>query len=136
MGVPLIIGLGMKSYSKSGIFSPFLLFLLCFFCLATLFTNVKYAYANSSFNDLVNEVAEETGLSKSVAETVVRASFRKITDRMSRDQGTSVPDFGRFYVIERQKTSGKDKDGYSYAPRMIRSPRFTSSKELKKILGD
>jgi DNA-binding protein HU-beta len=126
----------MKAYFKCGILSPFLLFLLCLFCFATFFIRVKYAYANSSFNDLVNEVADETGLSKSVAETVVRASFRKITDRMLRDQGTSVPDFGRFYVIERQKASGKDKDGYSHAPRMIRSPRFTSSKELKKILGD
>ncbi len=90
--------------------------------------------ANSSFDDLIEEVAEETGISKSLSLSVITKTFEKITTRMLEDKGTSVPDFGRFYVQEKQKASEVDKDGFTLAPRMIRVPRCTMSKELREIL--
>jgi nucleoid DNA-binding protein len=91
-------------------------------------------FANSSFDELVKEVAVESGISRSLASEVVRSTFGIITRRMLDDKGTSIPDFGRFYVQEKQKASGKDKDGFTLAPRMVRTPRCTMSKELRTIL--
>jgi nucleoid DNA-binding protein len=108
-----------------------------FFCFL-LFSSciLSPVYANSSFDDLVSEVADEVEISRSLSMKVVRATFRRITERMMEDKGTSVPDFGRFYVQEKQKSTGKDKDGYTLQPRMVRSPRFTVSNELRKILEE
>jgi nucleoid DNA-binding protein len=97
---------------------------------------INSVYANSSFDDLVSEVAEEVEISRSLSSKVVRATFITITKRMMEDKGTSIPDFGRFYAQEKQKSTGKDKDGYTLEPKMVRSPRFTISKELKNILEE
>lgn len=101
-----------------------------------LFFIVSYqlAYANSSFDDLVSDVAQEASISRVMARDILLTTFKVITDRMQEDKGTSIPDFGRFYVQEKQKPSGVDKDGFTTAPRMIRTPRCTMSKELRNIL--
>lgn len=90
--------------------------------------------ANSSFDELARELSVKEGISKPQAKKIVASVFKLITERMLDDKGTSIPDFGRFYVQEKQKEASKDKDGFTYAPRMVRVPRCSLGKELRKIL--
>jgi nucleoid DNA-binding protein len=105
-----------------------------FFCLSASILITEPVFASSSFDELVREVADESDISTSLSRNLILSTFRKITERMQEDKGTSIPDFGRFYVQEKQKSTGKDKDGFTLAPRMVRSPRCVMSRQLKKIL--
>ncbi len=88
----------------------------------------------SSYEELILEVANTTNISKSLAETVIDATFKEIVGRLEEKKGTSIPEFGRFYVQEKYKK----KDSGLKLPKKSRiSPRFSMSPELKrKIQGE
>ncbi|HMO17269.1 MAG TPA: HU family DNA-binding protein [Oligoflexia bacterium] len=98
--------------------------------------NSQISFAASSFDDLVSEVAEETSFSRTEVESILRASFKRIGERMREDKGTSIPDFGRYTVAEKIKRQGKDREGYEIAGGVVRSPRFSFSKEFKLFLEE
>jgi len=53
---------------------------------------------------------------------------------MSEDRATSIPGFGRFSASEKEKKSQKDASGFWLSPKMVKTPKFTPSKELKTKL--
>lgn len=104
-----------------------------FLCLLFL---VSYEDVNaelSSYQELILEVSESANISKSLAENVVDLTFKEITARLKHNKGTSIPEFGRFYVQEKYS---KESSAGSFSKKSTLTPRFSMSPELKrKVVG-
>lgn len=91
----------------------------------------SYSFADS-FDDFLLEVSVASGISEHAARTVVVQTFKIIKQRMENDTATSIPEFGRFYMHEKEKKNQKDTDGFYLSPRTVRIPKFTYATEFRK----
>jgi len=83
----------------------------------------------SSYEELIAEVADQANISKALAENIVDLTFKEITTRLRENKGTSIPEFGRFYVQEKYVKNGSSE---SISKKSTLNPRFTMSPDLKK----
>ncbi len=83
-------------------------------------------------SDLVNNVAELSGLSKADATRAVEAVFDSITDALSKNDDVRLVGFGTFSVQERKATVGRNPRTQEpmNIPASIQ-PRFKAGKGLK-----
>ena len=82
--------------------------------------------------ELVNAVAEKTGLSKKDSEKAVSAVFASITEGLKKGEKLSLVGFGTFEVKERAARSGinpRTKEPITIAA--SKSPVFKAAKALK-----
>lgn len=86
----------------------------------------------SSYEELVVTVANEANVSKAQAEGIIDLTFGEITQRLIDKKGTSIPEFGRFYVQEKYP---KSDSGDIRSKKSVLSPRFSMAPELKKKVG-
>ena len=87
----------------------------------------------SSYQELILEVSESANISKSLAENIVDLTFKEITNRLKDNKGTSIPEFGRFYVQEKYN---KESTKGGFSKRSTLTPRFSMSPDLKKrVIG-
>jgi len=86
----------------------------------------------SSYEELVIDVAENANISRPLAENVIDLTFEEIRNRLKENKGTSIPDFGRFYVQEKYQKIG---EGEFSSKKSVLTPRFSMSPELKKKVG-
>ncbi len=88
-----------------------------------------------SKKDIVKRVAEETGLSKKVAEAAVNEVFAEITETLVDGGELSVAGFGKFEVRTRPARTGINpltKEKIEIAE--SRSPAFKASATLKNAV--
>ncbi|MEA5011659.1 MAG: HU family DNA-binding protein [Angelakisella sp.] len=85
--------------------------------------------------ELVNAVAEKTGLSKKDSEKAVSAVFASITETLQKGDKLSLVGFGTFEVKERAARSGinpRTKEPISIAA--SKNPVFKAGKALKDAI--
>jgi len=86
--------------------------------------------------EIVNKVAEETGLTKVKAEEAVEAIFSLIKDILSRGESVILRRFGSFQVRSKNARVGRNpKTGEEAAIPARRVVRFKSGKHFKEAVN-
>ena len=82
--------------------------------------------------ELVEEVAQSTGLSKKDAEAAFNAVFAGVTDALSRGEKVQLIGFGTFEVRERAARKGRNpQTGAEIEIAATKVPAFKAGKALK-----
>jgi DNA-binding protein HU-beta len=87
-------------------------------------------------NDLIEAVAERTGLAKSDAARAVEALLGTITEALQRGETVAVSGFGSFATKVRAARTGRNpRTGEPVAIPASRAPAFKAGKALKDALN-
>ena len=87
-------------------------------------------------NDLVDAVAERTGLAKSDAARAVEAVLGTVTEALQKGDQVALSGFGTFVVKARAARTGRNpRTGESIAIPASRVPAFKAGKALKDALN-
>ena len=87
-------------------------------------------------NDLVDAVAERTGLAKSDAARAVEAVLGTVTETLQKGDQVALSGFGTFVVKARAaRTARNPRTGESIAIPASRVPAFKAGKALKDALN-
>lgn len=86
--------------------------------------------------ELINEVANKTGLTKKDAEKAVSAVLESITDAMSMGDKVQLVGFGTFEVRDRAAREGKNPaTGETISIPATKVPAFKAGKALKDAIA-
>ncbi|MFD2235554.1 HU family DNA-binding protein [Phaeospirillum tilakii] len=86
--------------------------------------------------ELVNKVAELSGLSKANADTAVAALFDAITDALKQGEEVRMVGFGTFSVSQRAAKEGRNpRTGETIAIAAAKAVKFTAGKGLKDTVN-
>lgn len=87
---------------------------------------------NLSKTELVNAVAEKTGLSKKDASSAVEATFSSVSEALAKGEKVSLIGFGNFEVRERAARKGRNpQTGAEIEIAASKTPAFKAGKALK-----
>ena len=87
-------------------------------------------------NDLVDAVAERTGLAKSDAARAVEAVLGAVTETLQKGDQVALSGFGTFVVKARAARTGRNpRTGEPVAIAASRAPTFKAGKALKDALN-
>ena len=87
-------------------------------------------------NDLVDAVAERTGLAKSDAARAVEAVLGSVTESLQKGDQVALSGFGTFVVKARVARTGRNpRTGEAIAIPASRVPAFKAGKALKDALN-
>ncbi len=85
--------------------------------------------------ELINAVAENTGLSKKDASAAVVAVFDEITKAMAKGEKVQILGFGNFEVRERSARQGRNpQTGEVVEIAATKAPAFKAGKALKEAV--
>ena len=87
-------------------------------------------------NDLVAEIAQETGMSKIDAAKVVDCTFERITSTLQSGQEVRLSGFGKFFVARRKATKVPMRDGGMLDVPASNVPKFKASENLKSAVNN
>ncbi|MEI6986374.1 MAG: HU family DNA-binding protein [Rhodospirillaceae bacterium] len=86
--------------------------------------------------NLVEAVAEASGLTKGDATRVVHELFQKITGALSQGDEVRVPGFGTFAVAERAAREGRNpRTGEVVQIAASKAPKFKPAKQLRDAVN-
>ena len=86
--------------------------------------------------ELVDAVAEESGLTKSDASGAVESVFNTIGNQLRQGNSVSVVGFGQFSVTNRAARTGRNpRTGEEIAIAASRAPKFKAGKQLKDAVN-
>ncbi|MBA7496835.1 DNA-binding protein HU [subsurface metagenome] len=83
--------------------------------------------------ELVEEVANQTGLTKKASRETVDAIISAITDSLAREEKVTLVGFGTFQVMERKARTGRNPqtgDEIQIPPKKV--PKFKPGKGLRE----
>ena len=87
-------------------------------------------------NDLVQKLAERTGLSKMDAQKAVDGVFEVVTDALKSGDEVRITGFGVFVVSARAGGKGRNpQTGEEIVIKASKAPRFRAGKQLKDSLN-
>ena len=87
-------------------------------------------------NDLVDAVAERTGLAKSDAARAVEAVLGTVTDALKKNETVALSGFGSFVTKARAARTGRNpRTGDAIAIPASRAPAFKAGKGLKDAVN-
>ena len=87
-------------------------------------------------SEMVDHVAQDTGMSKKDAETAVDAVLSTIETTLTRGGEVSFTGFGKFHVAERGARQGKHpRTGEPIEIAASRVPRFSAGAKLKQAVN-
>ena len=87
-------------------------------------------------NDLVNQVSDNTGLSKSDSAKAVDSVLDTITDTLKSGGDVRLVGFGTFLVSKRKATTGRNpQTGAAINIPAANDPKFRPGKALKESLN-
>ena len=87
-------------------------------------------------NELVERLAEEHELTKSMARSLVDSVFQMITDAAQKGEEVALFGFGRFKVAERAARQGRNpRTGEAVKIAASKSLKFTPARSLKTSLN-
>ena len=82
--------------------------------------------------ELVEEVTNQTGLTKKTSREAVDAVISTITDSLAREEKVTLVGFGTFQVIRRKERTGRNpQTGQTIQIPAKKFPRFRSGKGLR-----
>ena len=86
--------------------------------------------------ELVDAVAEQSGLTKSDAGGAVESVFNTIGNQLRQGNTVSVVGFGQFSVSDRAARTGRNpRTGEEIAIAASRAPKFKAGKQLKDAVN-
>jgi len=86
--------------------------------------------------DLVNEMAEKTGLNKVDTEKCLKALIEAVTDALKKGDKVALVGFGTFSVGERAERTGKNpQTGEVIKISAAKTPKFKAGKGLKDAVN-
>ena len=86
--------------------------------------------------ELVQEVADQTGLTKNVSREAVNAIISAITDSLGREERVTLVGFGTFQVVERKARRGinpQTRETINIPAKNV--PKFRPGKGLRGAVG-
>ncbi|MGB0574518.1 MAG: HU family DNA-binding protein [Hyphomicrobiales bacterium] len=87
-------------------------------------------------NDLINNVADAAGISKTAASSAVDAVFDSISSALSSGGDVRLVGFGTFSVANRKATTGRNpRTGEAINIPASKSPKFKAGKALKDAVN-
>ena len=87
-------------------------------------------------NDLINAVAETSGLSKNDATSSVESVFENIERALSRGDDVRLVGFGTFSVARRKASTGRNpRTGEPMTIKASNQPKFKAGKGLKDAVN-
>ena len=87
--------------------------------------------------DLVNAMAEKTGLSKSDTERALKAFIEAVTDALKVGEKVAMVGFGTFSVGERAARTGQNpQTGEKIQIAAAKAPKFKAGKSLKDAVNN
>lgn len=87
-------------------------------------------------NDLINAVADASGLSKSDSSSAVEAVFDSITNSLSKGDEVRLVGFGTFSVARRKSSTGRNpRTGEPMTIKASNQPKFKAGKGLKDAVN-
>tara|TARA_E500000075_G_C6705475_1_gene181959 strand:- start:176 stop:490 length:315 start_codon:yes stop_codon:yes gene_type:complete len=87
-------------------------------------------------NDLINNVADAAGISKTAASSAVDAVFDSISSALSSGGDVRLVGFGTFSVANRKATTGRNpRTGEVINIAASKSPKFKAGKALKDAVN-
>jgi len=88
-------------------------------------------------SELIDRVAQHSGLSRSDAARAVDAMLNTIEDTLRKGDEVSVTGFGKFHVSQRGARIGVNpRTGERTQIAASRAPRFTAGSDLKRAVGE
>ena len=86
--------------------------------------------------ELVEEVVDQTGLTKNVSRETVNAVISAITDSLGREEKVTLVGFGTFQVMQRKARRGVNpQTGESIQIPGKNVPKFRPGKGLREAVG-
>ena len=86
--------------------------------------------------ELVEEVANQTGLTRKASREAIDAMTSVVTDALARGEKVTLVGFGTFQVRERKARRGRNpQTGETIQIAAKKVPRFKSGKGLKEAVG-
>lgn len=86
--------------------------------------------------DLIESVVTASGIKKSEADKVVRATFDAITQALGRGEEVRLAGFGIFEVTERAAREGRNpRTGEVVTIAASKAPKFKPAKQLKDAIN-
>jgi DNA-binding protein HU-beta len=87
--------------------------------------------------DLVNAIAEESGLSKKDSEKSLNAALNAITNGLKKGEKVQLVGFGTFEVRNRAERPGKNpQTGAAMTIAASKAPAFKAGKALKDAIAE
>lgn len=87
-------------------------------------------------NDLISQVAEDSGLSKADATKAVDAVFDNIAGALGKGGEVRLVGFGTFSVSHRKATTGRNpRTGETIQIKASNQPKFKAGKALKEAVN-
>ena len=87
-------------------------------------------------SEMVDHVAQDTGMSKKDAETAVDSVLKTIQTTLTRGGEVNFTGFGKFHVAERGARQGKHpRTGETIEISASRVPRFSAGAKLKQAVN-
>ncbi|WP_379549817.1 HU family DNA-binding protein [Erythrobacter sp. W53] len=87
-------------------------------------------------NELINSVADASGLSKSDAASAVEGVFDSITTSLSKGDDVRLVGFGTFSIARRKASTGRNpRTGEPMAIKASNQPKFKAGKGLKDAVN-
>jgi DNA-binding protein HU-beta len=88
-------------------------------------------------NDLVEQIAERSGLSKGQASEALGATISAIEDGLAAGQEIAITGFGKFSVAHRDARQGTNPStGQPMQIAASKAPRFSPGAKLKQAVKD
>ena len=86
--------------------------------------------------ELVEAVADQTGLTKKVSGEVVNGIISAITDSLAREERITLVGFGTFQVRQRKAREGRNpRTGKKLEIPAKKVPKFRAGKKLREAVG-
>ena len=86
--------------------------------------------------ELAEQMAQDAGISKAVADTALRSCIDRITSSLKNGQEVAIVGFGTFSVANRAARTGRNpQTGEPITIKASRVPRFKPGKTLKDAVN-
>lgn len=86
-------------------------------------------------NDLINSVAQKTGLKKTDASNAVESVISSISEALGSQEEVRLVGFGTFTVVDRMASEGRNpRTGEKILIPATKIPKFKAGKALKDIV--
>ena len=87
-------------------------------------------------NDLIAQVSDNTGVSRSDATRLIEATLDAITAALKSGDDVRLVGFGTFAVSQRQATTGRNpRTGEEIQIPAVKQPKFKAGKQLKDAVN-
>lgn len=86
--------------------------------------------------EIVEQMAQDAGISKTAAETAFRSCIASITNSLKKGQEVAIVGFGTFSVVSRAARTGRNpQTGEPIEIKASQVPRFKPGKALKDAMA-